>query len=98
MKLGAAGVARLLHSGVNDIGGTLMNESISRAAGTEHGQEFKPQAIESLVSSLGRIPEQRTTLYGPVPKERREASFRAASLKELVQTPFQSKPAALSPH
>ena len=53
--------------GANDLGGTLMNESISRAAGTEHGQEFPPEAMEDLIRSLGRTPEQRTTLYGPVP-------------------------------
>lgn len=91
VKLGPAGVAELLESGVNDLGGTLMNESISRAAGTEHGQELGPQAMEQLISSLGRVPEQRTTLYGPVPLERRHASFRAEPLKGMVQTPFESK-------
>ena len=55
-----------------------MNESISRAAGTEHGQEFPPEAMEELIRSLGRTPEQRTTLYGPVPAERRAASLNAA--------------------
>ena len=52
-----------LNAGANDLGGTLMNESISRAAGTEHGQEFPPEAMEALIRSLGRMPEQRTTLY-----------------------------------
>lgn len=98
VKLGAAGVTSLLNSGVNDLGGTLMNESISRAAGTEHGQELEPKAIEALVTSLGRIPEQRTTLYGSVSEERREASFRGISLAEPIQTPFQPKSKALSPH
>jgi FO synthase len=64
-----------------------MNESISRAAGTEHGQEFPPEAMEELVRSIGRIPEQRTTLYGPVTEERRAASLNAADLAPVVLTP-----------
>jgi FO synthase len=91
VKLGAAGVAELLDAGVNDLGGTLMNESISRAAGTGHGQELGPQAMESLIDSLGRVPQQRTTLYAPVPQERRAASFCAAPLTDMVQTPFKAK-------
>jgi FO synthase len=91
VKLGTAGVAELLDAGVNDLGGTLMNESISRAAGTEHGQELGPQAMETLIASLGRVPQQRTTLYAPVPQERRYASFCAAPLTDMVQTPFESK-------
>ena len=63
-----------------------MNESISRAAGTEHGQEFPPQAMEELIRSLGRVPEQRTTLYGPVTAERRAASLNAAALAPVVLT------------
>jgi FO synthase len=61
-----------------------MNESISRAAGTEHGQEFPPEAMEELIRSLGRMPEQRTTLYGPVPTERRTASLNAAALAPAI--------------
>ena len=71
VKLGTDGVAGLLDAGVNDLGGTLMNESISRAAGTEHGQELGPQAMEALIRALGRVPQQRTTLYAPVTAERR---------------------------
>jgi FO synthase len=88
VKLGGAGVAKLLRAGVNDLGGTLMNESISRSAGTEHGQEFGPRAMETLIASVERVAQQRTTLYAPVPQERREASLRAAPLVEMVQTPF----------
>lgn len=91
VKLGSKGVASLLNAGVNDLGGTLMNESISRAAGTEHGQEFCPQSMEALIGSLGRIPEQRTTLYQPVTYERRQASFAAIALTDVVQTPFKSR-------
>jgi FO synthase len=87
VKMGPQGAAACLKAGANDLGGTLMNESISRAAGTEHGQEFPPQAMEELIRSLGRVPEQRTTLYGPVPEERRMASLNAAALAPVILTP-----------
>ena len=64
VKLGEEGITALLQGGVNDLGGTLMNESISRAAGTQHGQEFTPEQMEAVIKSLGRQFEQRTTLYG----------------------------------
>jgi FO synthase len=64
-----------------------MNESISRAAGTEHGQELPPEAMEELIRSIGRTPEQRKTLYGPVPAERRAASLNAVDLAPVVLTP-----------
>ena len=66
VKLGREGVRAVLKAGCNDLGGTLMNESISRAAGTLHGQELHPQDMENLINSIGRIPVQRTTLYGSV--------------------------------
>ncbi|HYM73117.1 MAG TPA: 5-amino-6-(D-ribitylamino)uracil--L-tyrosine 4-hydroxyphenyl transferase CofH [Stellaceae bacterium] len=87
VKLGSAGAAACLNAGVNDLGGTLMNESISRAAGASFGQEMPPEAMEALVRSLGRTPRQRTTLYGDAPAERRAASFGAAPLSEPVNTP-----------
>jgi FO synthase len=88
VKLGEDGIAALLRGGVNDLGGTLMNESISRAAGTQHGQEFAPERMEAVISAAGRRPEQRTTLYRPVSPERQAASFAAAPLSDLVMTPF----------
>jgi FO synthase len=88
VKLGEAGIAALLKGGVNDLGGTLMNESISRAAGTEHGQEFAPEQMEAVIAAARRTPEQRTTLYQPVSAERRVASFGAPALADLVMTPF----------
>ena len=87
VKLGAQGVAAALRAGVNDLGGTLMNESISRSAGAEHGQEFPPESMEELIRSAGRIPRQRTTLYDDVPEERRLASFGAAPLAEPWNPP-----------
>ena len=86
VKMGPAGAALALQSGANDLGGTLMNESISRAAGTQHGQEFPPQAMEALIASLGRTPRQRETLYGEPSQERRVASFSAPDLSPVVQT------------
>jgi len=87
VKLGPDGVAAALRAGVNDLGGTLMNESISRAAGAEHGQEFAPEQMEALIRANGRIPRQRTTLYGDAPEERRAASFGAPPLAEPFNPP-----------
>ena len=87
VKLGAAGAAACLDAGCNDLGGTLMNESISRAAGASFGQEMPPEAMEELIRSLGRTPRLRTTLYGDAPMERRVASFGAAPLIEPINTP-----------
>ena len=82
VKLGVDGAAAALRAGANDLGGTLMNESISRAAGASHGQEMPPEAMETAVRSLGRTPRQRTTLYGTPAPERTRASFGAAALVE----------------
>jgi FO synthase len=89
VKAGPAGVARLLAAGVNDCGGTLMNESISRAAGTQHGQELPPEEMEAMIRAAGRAPRQRTTLYRAVDPERTRASFAAPPLAPVVQTPVQ---------
>jgi 7,8-didemethyl-8-hydroxy-5-deazariboflavin synthase CofH subunit/7,8-didemethyl-8-hydroxy-5-deazariboflavin synthase CofG subunit len=64
VKLGLPGMAQVLQAGVNDLGGTLMGENISRAAGARHGQEVTEEEFRSLVGPLGRPLEQRTTLYG----------------------------------
>ena len=87
VKLGPEGVAAALRAGVNDLGGTLMNESISRSAGSEHGQEMPPEAMEALIRANGRTPRQRTTLYGEAPAERRAASFGAPPLAEPLNPP-----------
>jgi FO synthase len=57
-----------LNAGVNDLGGTLMDESISRAAGASHGQEMTPAAMDALIRSAGRTPRVRTTLYADSPR------------------------------
>ena len=87
VKMGPEGAAACLSAGVNDIGGTLMNESITRAAGASHGQEFPPKDIEALVAGLGRTPVQRTTLYRPAPAARRDAAQGAAPLAPVVNAP-----------
>lgn len=63
VKMGRDGIKACLDAGANDLGGTLMNESISRAAGAAHGQELAPEEIRSLIMSCGKTPRQRTTLY-----------------------------------
>lgn len=93
VKMGPAGAAICLKAGANDLGGTLMNESISRAAGTQHGQEFPPHDMEALIRSIGRQPMQRDTLYRQVAEERRAASLIAAELAPIVQTPPRRKAA-----
>jgi FO synthase len=87
VKMGSEGAAACLEAGANDLGGTLMNESITRAAGAVHGQEMPPESMEALIRSLGRRPRQRTTLYTNAPAARRAASFGAAALAEPINTP-----------
>ena len=77
VKLGGEGVRHCLSAGVNDLGGTLMDESISRAAGAGHGQEMTPQRMEAIILAAGRTPRQRNTLYADAPAERRKQSFAA---------------------
>ena len=62
-KIGKAGAAQLLQAGCNDLGGTLMNENISRAAGASHGQEMTEDSFREIVEPLGRTLRQRSTLY-----------------------------------
>jgi FO synthase len=87
VKLGVQGAQAALRAGANDLGGTLMNESISRAAGAAHGQELPPAEMERLVRSIGRAPRQRTTTYGEVSEERLHAARYAAPLLAPVNPP-----------
>jgi FO synthase len=87
VKLGPDGARIALGAGANDLGGTLMNESISRAAGAAHGQELPPARMEALIRSIGRRPRQRTTLYGDAPAERQRAARRAVPLSEPCNVP-----------
>jgi FO synthase len=85
-KLGREGVARALAAGVNDLGGTLMNESISRAAGADHGQELPPADVEAIAAAMGRTPRQRSTLYGIPDSDQQRRSYDAAPLAPLILT------------
>ena len=82
VKLGPEGTTQALAAGVNDLGGTLMNESISRSAGAAFGQELPPEWMEELIRSAGRVPRQRTTLYEEPAAARVRASFDAPPLSE----------------
>ncbi len=84
VKMGRRGAAACLDAGVNDLGGTLMNESISRAAGTAHGQELPPEEMEAIVRQAGRTPRQRSTVYGPVTEARIAAGRDAPPLAALA--------------
>ena len=64
VKMGIEGAKLALQVGANDLGGTLMDENISRAAGASHGQELTAVAMEELIRSIGRTPRRRNTLYG----------------------------------
>lgn len=92
VKLCAGGVQAALRAGVNDLGGTLMIESIFRAAGASFAEEFPPEQMEALIRAAGRIPRQRTTLYEEAPAERRAASFGAEPLAEPLNVPVRSWP------
>ncbi|MFZ5932154.1 MAG: 5-amino-6-(D-ribitylamino)uracil--L-tyrosine 4-hydroxyphenyl transferase CofH [Pseudomonadota bacterium] len=91
VKMGPDGIAACLQAGANDMGGTLMNETITRAAGAGHGQEMPPQEMEALIKAAGRTPQQRSTTYGEVPRARTLSSFQAAPLSEPVNTPAAKK-------
>lgn len=79
-KMGKIGSAVCLDAGVNDLGGTLMNESISRAAGAGHGQELNPREMNDLITACGRMPRQRNTVYGRVSNERVKSGLDATAL------------------
>lgn len=64
VKTGLDGAKRLLQAGCNDMGGTLMDEIITRSAGASHGTELDPGEFEDTIREIGRVPAQRTTLYG----------------------------------
>ena len=87
VKMGHEGVKACLNAGANDLGGTLMNESITRAAGASHGQETSPEQMEAMIAACGRLPRQRTTAYGEVSAERMAAGRNAAELADIVNTP-----------
>jgi 7,8-didemethyl-8-hydroxy-5-deazariboflavin synthase CofH subunit len=78
VKLGADGVAESLRWGANDFGGTLMEESITRLSGANHGQNLEPDQIEAAIRRVGRIPRERDTTYGRVVRRPRDLDLVAA--------------------
>ena len=84
VKMGPDGMLLALAAGANDVGGTLMNESITRAAGAGFGQEMPPERLESIIREAGRTPRHRTTRYTDATVERRDAAFGALALEEPV--------------
>ncbi|MFF3245393.1 bifunctional FO biosynthesis protein CofGH [Streptomyces sp. NPDC002870] len=85
VKLGAEGAAEMLRSGANDLGGTLMEETISRMAGSSYGSYRSVQDLIAIAEAAGRPARPRTTLYGEVPEERvRAAAASDGHLPELL--------------
>ncbi|WP_093475668.1 MULTISPECIES: bifunctional FO biosynthesis protein CofGH [unclassified Streptomyces] len=74
VKLGTEGAAEMLRSGANDVGGTLMEETISRMAGSSYGSYKSVRELVAVAEAAGRPARPRTTLYGEVPEERRRAA------------------------
>jgi FO synthase len=105
VKTGTIGARQALQAGCNDLGGTLMDENISRAAGASHGQELDESELRAIVEPLGRPLEQRTTLYGrthteghrlrPPPEalETDRLASAATSIPVVLGKPRQSGPA-----
>ena len=87
VKMGRQGIQACLQAGANDLGGTLMNESITRAAGGQMGQELPPAHMEEIIRSIDRIPSQRTTLYQPASQERQQVARNAKELQPIILTP-----------
>ena len=96
VKLGLDGAKAALRAGANDLGGTLMNESISRAAGAAHGQEMPPERMEEAIRDLGRTPRQRTTLYGHPDLERTSPLVRRRADRRAAQPERERRPPPLS--
>ncbi|MFE4357031.1 bifunctional FO biosynthesis protein CofGH [Kitasatospora sp. NPDC056800] len=85
VKLGAEGAAEMLRSGANDLGGTLMEETISRMAGSAYGSYKSVRDLQAIAEAAGRPHRQRTTTYGEVPAERRAAALASdGHLPELL--------------
>jgi FO synthase len=97
-KMGTIGAQTCLQSGANDLGGTLMNESISRAAGASNGQELPASAMVKLVQEIRRTPQQRTTTYGAASTNRTAAANSAPQLLPIINTPPRKRAATAKQH
>ena len=88
VKLGDEGCRDVLRGGVNDLGGTLMEETISRMAGADHGSYKTISQLRAIAEPLGRPMRQRTTTYGEVPEERRTAAAASDGVCASVRSPL----------
>ena len=88
VKLGDEGCRDVLRGGVNDLGGTLMEETISRMAGADHGSYKTISQLRAIAEPLGRPMRQRTTTYGEVPEERRAAAAASDGVCASVRSPL----------
>ena len=88
VKLGDDGCRDVLQGGVNDLGGTLMEETISRMAGADHGSYKTISQLRTIAEPLGRPMRQRTTTYGEVPEERRAAAAASDGVCASVRSPL----------
>ena len=94
VKLGQAGAKACLQAGANDLGGTLMNESISRAAGAAHGQELPPAEMDALAAAIGRRTRIRATLYADADSAQVSRAYEAAPLQPVHNRPARELKAA----
>ena len=92
VKLGEKGTQMCLKAGANDLGGTLMNETITRSAGATHGEEKTPHALEAIIQDAGRIARQRTTLYKKAPKGQRTNSYNPEQLVRIINSQVKRNP------
>jgi FO synthase len=88
VKLGLDGLSACLQAGVNDVGGSLMNETITRSAGAVHGQEILPEQLERTIRAAGRVPAQRTTFYREPSDRQKAAAYGAPALSLNQNTPL----------
>ena len=97
VKLGVAGTRAMLRAGVNDLGGTLMEETISRMAGSEHGSRRSPEELEEIAAGVGRPTRQRTTTYGVPDLDRVALSYQRAPARPFLPLTPVGRPAAPVP-
>ena len=96
VKLGVEGTRRMLRGGADDLGGTLMEETISRMAGADNGSEKTIAELEQMVTAIGRTPRQRTTEYGEPSAERVETAAPVRRRRLRGDRPLAPGPAELS--
>ena len=92
VKLGENGTKMCLKAGANDLGGTLMNETITRSAGATHGEEKTPRILEAIIKQAGRCASQRTTLYKKAPEDQIYKSYNPKRLVRIINSQVKRKP------